>query len=255
MNTQEQKVMKKAMEYLQDHRIGDVVVRAIKEVLAQQSNEQVEPVKVGRITDNIKGMVLRQEVMLYTDDYLPIGTALYTTPPVPYVTESRTAQPKEHDDSAVHFAHCNIGENEGCCKYGDDDCPVIANLKAQPKKQDWKVLPKEDAPLVKWAKEQGPVGLIESLKIAHIDGNKQNNLIENLRDVDNTLNHWNERKRSTNKSGHKGVWWHKQSKRWEAACRVNGKQITIGRFERIEDAVEAVRKFREQQHGEYANHG
>lgn len=91
--------------------------------------------------------------------------------------------------------------------------------------------------------------------VDHIDGNKQNNLIENLREVDNTLNHWNERKRSTNNSGHKGVWWHKQSKRWEAACRVNGKQITIGRFERIEDAVEAVKKFREQQHGEYANHG
>ena len=89
----------------------------------------------------------------------------------------------------------------------------------------------------------------------HIDGNRQNNLIENLREVDNTLNHWNERKRSTNKSGHKGVWWHKQSKRWEAACRVDGKQVTIGRFERIEDAAEAVRKFREQQHGQYANHG
>jgi len=36
---------------------------------------------VGRITDNIKDMVLRQEVMLYTDKYLPIGTPAYTTPP------------------------------------------------------------------------------------------------------------------------------------------------------------------------------
>jgi hypothetical protein len=91
--------------------------------------------------------------------------------------------------------------------------------------------------------------------IDHIDGNKQNNLLDNLREVDNTLNHWNEWKRSTNKSGHKGVWWHKQSKRWEAACRVNGKQKTVGRYERIEDAIEAVRKFREQHHGEYTNHG
>lgn len=91
--------------------------------------------------------------------------------------------------------------------------------------------------------------------IDHVDGNKQNNLIENLREVDNTLNHWNEKKRSTNKSGHKGVWWHKQSKRWEASCRVNKKQITVGRYERIEDAVEAIRKFREQNHGEYTNHG
>ena len=91
--------------------------------------------------------------------------------------------------------------------------------------------------------------------IDHVDGNKRNNLIENLREVDNTLNHWNEKKRSTNKSGHKGVWWHKQSNRWEASCRVNKKQITVGRYERIEDAVEAIRKFREQHHGEYTNHG
>lgn len=91
--------------------------------------------------------------------------------------------------------------------------------------------------------------------VDHIDGDKQNNRIENLREVDNTLNHWNERRRSTNKSGHKGVWWHKQSNRWEAGCRANGKQVTIGRYERIEDAVEAVKQFREQQHGQYANHG
>ena len=40
-----------------------------------------EPVKVGRMADRIKGAVMRQEVMLYTDDYLPVGTAIYTTPP------------------------------------------------------------------------------------------------------------------------------------------------------------------------------
>jgi len=91
--------------------------------------------------------------------------------------------------------------------------------------------------------------------IDHIDGNKTNNKIENLREVDNTLNHWNEKKRSTNKSGHKGVWWHKQSERWEAACRVSGKQKTIGRFIRIQDAIKAVKTFREKEHGQYANHG
>ena len=93
------------------------------------------------------------------------------------------------------------------------------------------------------------------LMLDHIDGNKQNNFVENLREVDNTLNHWNEKKRSTNKSGYKGVWWHKQSNSWEAACRTNKKQITIGRYERIEDAVEAVQRFREQHHGNFANHG
>ena len=46
-----------------------------------EAAQQQEPEKVGRITANVKDMVLRQEVMLYTDDYLPIGTAIYTSPP------------------------------------------------------------------------------------------------------------------------------------------------------------------------------
>ena len=49
--------------------------------LPEQPAQQQEPEKVGRITANVKDMVLRQEVMLYTDDYLPIGTAIYTSPP------------------------------------------------------------------------------------------------------------------------------------------------------------------------------
>lgn len=48
---------------------------------SEQPAQQQEPVKVGRITANVKDMVLRQEVMLYTDDYLPIGTAIYTSQP------------------------------------------------------------------------------------------------------------------------------------------------------------------------------
>ena len=80
--------MKRAMKLAQDwHDSGnenpDDFADMIKTViaLAQQPAQQQELVKVGRIADNIKGMVLRQEVMLYTDDYLPIGTALYTSPP------------------------------------------------------------------------------------------------------------------------------------------------------------------------------
>lgn len=98
-------------------------------------------------------------------------------------------------------------------------------------------------------------GAMPTQHIDHINGEKADNRFENLRHANNTTNHWNESTRSTNKSGHKGVWWHKQSRKWEAACRFNGKQIIVGRFERIQDAVEAVRKFREQHHGEYANHG
>lgn len=31
----------------------------------------------------------------------------------------------EPDNVAVHLAHCNQGEWEGVCKYGDDDCPAL----------------------------------------------------------------------------------------------------------------------------------
>jgi hypothetical protein len=73
------KALQMCLEYIEtDAHDRKYVRHAIKQALAAPVQE---PVKVGRITDNIKGMVLRQEVMLYTDDYLPIGTAIYTTPP------------------------------------------------------------------------------------------------------------------------------------------------------------------------------
>lgn len=71
-----QLTMKYKHEYAQDLLLE--AGTAIKEALAQPEQK---PEMVGRITDNIKDMVLRQEVMLYTDKYLPIGTPVYTTPP------------------------------------------------------------------------------------------------------------------------------------------------------------------------------
>jgi hypothetical protein len=29
----------------------------------------------------------------------------------------------------VHLSHCNYGEDEGLCKYGDEDCPALADWK------------------------------------------------------------------------------------------------------------------------------
>ena len=41
--------------------------------------------------------------------------------------------PEQTDHSAVHLHHCNIGEYEGSCKYGDENCPALdhAALKAK----------------------------------------------------------------------------------------------------------------------------
>lgn len=31
------------------------------------------------------------------------------------------------NQDAVHLAHCNLGDYEGSCKYGDDDCPAMVD--------------------------------------------------------------------------------------------------------------------------------
>ena len=97
-------------------------------------------------------------------------------------------------------------------------------------------------------------GSLPSHDIDHINGIKSDNRISNLRPATNAQNHWNTGIRSTNKSGVKGVHWHKGSKRWVASCRSNGKQVHLGAYLDVAEASEAIRKYRQKHHGEYANH-
>ncbi|TCD25011.1 Pathogenesis-related transcriptional factor and ERF protein [Lelliottia amnigena] len=92
-------------------------------------------------------------------------------------------------------------------------------------------------------------------EIDHIDNDKLNNSICNLREVTHQLNQLNMPLRSNNTSGVKGVNWDKQRKRWRARVVVNGKYFTAGHFKEIADAELAIRNLRERVHGEFANHG
>ncbi|MEP9196563.1 HNH endonuclease [Enterobacter kobei] len=92
-------------------------------------------------------------------------------------------------------------------------------------------------------------------EIDHIDNNKLNNSIGNLREVTHQLNQLNMPLRSNNTSGVKGVNWDKNRKRWRARVIINGKYFTAGHFKEIADAEVAIRALREQVHGEFANHG
>ena len=89
--------------------------------------------------------------------------------------------------------------------------------------------------------------------IDHIDGNKLNNRIENLREATNQQNQYNTRVNKRNKSGEKNVVWDRS--RWKVYMRVNKRMTHIGAFEDLElaqlVAVEARNKF----HGEFVNHG
>jgi len=92
-------------------------------------------------------------------------------------------------------------------------------------------------------------------EIDHINGNRLDNRIENLRSVNTMQNTYNGRLRSTNTSGAKGVVWHKGARKWMAQIGANGKHYYLGLFASLTEATEVVRKFREQYHGEFANHG
>lgn len=67
--------------------------------------------------------------------------------------------------------------------------------------------------------------------IDHIDGNKLNNRIKNLREASKQENSHNQKVRLTNSSGVKGVSWHKVSKKWKVALCKDYKSYYFGTYE------------------------
>lgn len=83
-------------------------------------------------------------------------------------------------------------------------------------------------------------------EIDHINQNKTDNRIENLRDVPRFLNCRNKPKSKANSSGVTGVYWHKSVNKWAACVVMLNKNKHIGVFEDIKDAEAAVKAFRAQ---------
>lgn len=83
------------------------------------------------------------------------------------------------------------------------------------------------------------VTLTENDEIDHIDGDRGNNRIENLRKATRAENQWNAKVRKDNTSGFKGVSWNKKSQRWTANISINGKVTYLGAFPTAEEAHEA----------------
>ena len=76
-------------------------------------------------------------------------------------------------------------------------------------------------------------------QIDHINRNKTDNRISNLREVTNKQNLQNAGKRSNNTSGCPGVRWYKQNSKWVACIAHNYKQIHLGYFSILEEAIAA----------------
>ena len=82
-------------------------------------------------------------------------------------------------------------------------------------------------------------------QIDHINGDRTDNRLINLRVADNKQNQENIGLRSNNTTGFRGVSFNKKSKMYEAHIRHNGKKICLGMFFSAKVAAEAARKARQ----------
>ncbi|ENA37460.1 hypothetical protein HMPREF1487_04378 [Pseudomonas sp. HPB0071] len=92
-------------------------------------------------------------------------------------------------------------------------------------------------------------------EIDHINGDKQDNRITNLRVCTHQQNNHNQGLRKTNSSGHKNVHWFKAVQKWHVQVCKNRKIHNGGLYANLDDAVLAARQLRIKLHGEFANHG
>jgi hypothetical protein len=95
-------------------------------------------------------------------------------------------------------------------------------------------------------------GYIPINQIDHINGNKSDNRLCNLREVTNQQNQFNSPIRKDNKSGVKGVHWHKKQNKWVANLHINGKAKQLGSFDNLEEAKKVINEARLLHHGEFS---
>jgi hypothetical protein len=91
-------------------------------------------------------------------------------------------------------------------------------------------------------------------QIDHVSGNRADNRIANLRAVSHADNMRNAAMRADNTSGHMGVNWHKAAGKWRAKIKADGRDIHLGLFPDLSDAI-AARKAAEITYGFHPNHG
>ena len=90
--------------------------------------------------------------------------------------------------------------------------------------------------------------------IDHINGNRLDNRIENLRIATDSQNNCNKGIQANNTTGSKNVKWHKRIKKYEVSVQVNKKRQYIGVFEDLELADLVAHMAREKYHGNFAKH-
>lgn len=89
------------------------------------------------------------------------------------------------------------------------------------------------------------------MEVDHINGNGLDNRRENLRICTHAQNRYNNKLRIDSTSGYKGVFWSKDSKKWQAQIQVDRKKIHLGFFSDPIDAARAYDNAAKEHHGEF----
>ena len=84
-------------------------------------------------------------------------------------------------------------------------------------------------------------GNVDFNELDHINRNRSDNRICNLRITNHSKNQFN-------RNNTKGYSWHKRDKKWRSSIRVNNKQIWLGSFDNEEDARQAYLNAKQQYH-------
>lgn len=98
-------------------------------------------------------------------------------------------------------------------------------------------------------------GNLPSGHIDHINCNRLDNRISNIRACSCSENLMNVRIGRKNTSGVKGVTLHRRLNKWQAQLMAAGKSMYLGVFETIQEAENAVKTARQLHHGKFANNG
>lgn len=86
----------------------------------------------------------------------------------------------------------------------------------------------------------------------HINGDRADNRMANLREATHAENLHNRGRNKNNTSGYKGVSLHRSTGKWDARIMVNRKQVYLGIYETQEDAHAAYTSAAAKLHGTFA---
>jgi hypothetical protein len=95
-----------------------------------------------------------------------------------------------------------------------------------------------------------PIGDID-----HINGDRSDNRLKNLRPATDAQNRANAKKQCGSSSGLKGVCFHKKLSKWQATITVDGKTKYLGIFATEQEAHEAYKKAAITAFGDFARAG